>query len=94
MERANNMTHAECISQKLKSGRIFFSPESVIWIKRKNVYCSLVEYKLSQDKNQGNLKRAAHIQKIKNPFQISMAQLNIHLEVCEERNNYFWKNGA
>jgi hypothetical protein len=32
------MTHAECISQKLKSGRICFSPKSVIWIKRKQLF--------------------------------------------------------
>jgi hypothetical protein len=60
------MTHAERYSRKLKSGRICFSPESVIWIKCKQIYHSLVEYKLDQNKNQGNLKRAACIHKIKN----------------------------
>jgi hypothetical protein len=65
------MTHVEHISQKLKSGRICFSPKSVIWIKCKQMYRSLVECKLGRNKNRGNLKRAACIQKIKNPFQIS-----------------------
>jgi hypothetical protein len=40
------MTHAEHKCRRLKSGRICFSPESVLWIKREQIYCSLVEYKL------------------------------------------------
>jgi hypothetical protein len=50
------MTHAEHVSQNLKSGRIYFFPQSVIWIKRKQIYCLLMEYELSCNKNQGNLK--------------------------------------
>ena len=67
------MTHAERKCRRLKSGRICFSLESVLWIKREQIYCSLVEYKLGQNKNKGNLKQAARIQKIKNPFWISLA---------------------
>jgi hypothetical protein len=77
----------------LKSGRICFSPESVIWIKQEQIYRSLVEYRLGQVKNRGNLKRAARRQQIQNPFQVSMAELKARLEVCEEQNNYFRKNG-
>ena len=88
------MTHAERICRKLKSGRICFSPESVIWIKREQIYRSLVEYKQGRKKNRGNLKRAARAQKIEKPFQISMAQLMINLEVCKERNDYFRTHGA
>jgi len=73
----------------LKSGRICFSPESVIWIKREQIYHSL-----AKKKNRGNLKRAARVQGIKKPFQISLAQLRIHQEVCEERNDYFRQHGA
>ncbi len=39
------------------------------------------------------MKRAARRQQIQNPFQISMAELKARLEVCEEQNNYFRKNG-
>jgi hypothetical protein len=53
-----------------------------------------MEYKLGCNKNRGSLKQAACIQKIKHPFRISMAQLQIHLEVCEEPNNYFQKHWA
>jgi hypothetical protein len=85
------MTHAKPVCQKLKLGRICSSPKAVIWIECKQIYCLLREYKLGRNKNWGNLKQAACIQKIKHPIQISMAQLKIHLEVCEERNNFFTK---
>ncbi len=39
------------------------------------------------------MKRAARRQQIQKPFQISMAELKARLEVCEEQNNYFRKNG-
>ncbi len=83
------MTHAERKCRWLKSGRICFSLESILWIKREQIYRSLIEYKLGQNKNRGNLKQATHIQKIKHPFQISLAQLKIHLEVCKKRIDYF-----
>jgi len=37
-EGGQYMTHAERNCRKLKSGRICFSPESVIWIKREQIY--------------------------------------------------------
>ncbi len=90
------MKHAAKKCRKLKPGCICFSPESVIWIKRKQIYNSLMEYNLGRkgrNKNRGNLKRAARRQGITNPFQILMAELKTRLKVCKERNNYFRKNG-
>ena len=62
------MTHAERNCRKLKSGRICFSPESVIWIKREQIYRSLVEYKHGRTKNSGNLKMAAWVQGTRSHF--------------------------
>ena len=62
------MKQAEKKCRRLKSGRISFSPESVIWIKREQIYKSLLEYQLGRNKNRGNLKRAARKQGIKEPF--------------------------
>jgi len=86
------MKHAKKC-RRLKSGCICFSPESVIWIKREQIYKSLMEYQLGRNKNRGNLKRAARKQGIKEPFQITMAELKARLEVCDERNNYFREHG-
>ncbi len=87
------MKHAMKKCRKLKSGHISFSPESVIWIKREQIYRSLVEYHLDRNKNRGNLKRAVQRQGIKKPFEISIAELKTRLEVCGERNNYFREHG-
>ena len=56
------MIQAKQHCRRLKSGRICFLLESVIWVKRKQIYCSLVEYKLGRSKNRGNLKQAARNQ--------------------------------
>ena len=87
------MKHAAKKCRKLKNGRICFSPESVIWIKREQIYTLLIQYKLGKNKNRGNLKRIARKNGIKHPFQISMDELKIRLEICNERNNYFRENG-
>ncbi len=88
------MKHVVKNYRRLKSGHICFSPELVIWIKREQIYNLLVEYHLGRNKNKGNLKRAARRQGIKKPFQITLAELKMWLEVCEKRNNYFRKHGA
>ena len=87
------MKHAAKKCRRLKSGQICFSPESVIWIKREQIYKSLMAYHLGRNKNRGNLKRAARKQGIQKPFEISMAELKTRLEICSERNNYFRENG-
>ena len=74
------MKHAKKECRRLKSGHISFSLESVIWIKREQIYKSLLEYQLGRNKNRGNLKRAARKQGIKEPFQITI-------------NNYFREHG-
>ncbi len=53
------MKHAAKTCQKIKSGRICFSPELVVWIMHEQIYISLVLYKQGRRKNRGNLKRAA-----------------------------------
>ncbi len=78
------MKHTKKKCRRLKSGRICFSPKSVMWIKGEQIYKSLVEYHLGWNKNRGSLKRAARKQGIKKPFQISMAGLKTQLEVCKE----------
>ncbi len=87
------MKHAKKKCRRLKLGRISFSPESVIWIKREQIYKSLMEYQRGRNKNRGNLKRAARKQGIKEPFQIARAELKIRLDICMERNNYFREHG-
>ena len=66
------MLHAEHKCQKIRSGRIPFSPEASIWIKRCQVYRLLIRYHQGKIKNKGNLQRTALRCGIQKPFTLSM----------------------
>ena len=48
------MKHAEKKCRKLKNGTIPFSPEANLWIKRCQLYRSLLRYQAGKVKNRGN----------------------------------------
>ena len=50
------MVHAEKKCRRIKSGRIPFSPDSAIWIRRGQVYRSLLRFHAKKIRNRGNLK--------------------------------------
>ena len=58
-EGAQYKRHAEKKCRKIKSGRIPFSPESSVWIRRRQVYYSLLKYKKGKIRNRSNLRRLA-----------------------------------
>jgi hypothetical protein len=62
------MIDAEKKCRKLRNGKIPFSPEASIWIKRCQFYRSLLRYWAGKIKNRGNLKRSARRMKIENAF--------------------------
>ncbi len=53
------MRRAEKICRKIKCCSIAFSPEAAIWIRRVQVYHSILHYHKGKIKNRGNLKCAA-----------------------------------
>ncbi len=53
------MRKAEKICRKIKCCQIPFSPEAAIWIRRVQIYSSILRYHKGKIKNHGNLKRAA-----------------------------------
>ena len=82
-ELGQYMRYAEKKCRKFKSGRIPFSPESVMWIKRKQIYTSLLDYRRGKVKKKGNLLRQARRQQISRPLSLSMREIKVKLEVCE-----------
>ena len=60
-ESKQYMVHAEKKCRRLKSGLIQFSPDSAIWIRRCQVYRSLLRYHAKDIRNRGNLKCAARL---------------------------------
>jgi hypothetical protein len=79
--------------RKIKSGRIPFSPEADLWIRRSQVYQSLLHYHNGHIRNCGNLKRTARCCGIPNCFAITVEEVSLRLKVCTEKCNYFRKHG-
>ena len=87
------MRHAEKICRKIKSCRIPFSPEAAIWIRRVQVYYSLLRYHKGQVKNRGNLKRAARRCNIPNPLSLTIAEICARLKECKKECVFFQEHG-
>ena len=90
---AQLMRHAEKHCRKLKSGRIPFSPEAAMWIKRTLCYRALLRYWAGKIKNRGNLKRQARRCQIQNPFSLSLQSIADRLTQCRARCRYFMIHG-
>ncbi len=69
------MKHAEKVCRKIKCCRILFSPEASIWIRRAQVYYSLLKLHKEKIRNKGNLKQAARRCNIPNPLGLMIAKI-------------------
>ncbi len=87
------MKHAEKKCCRLKSRRIPFSPEALLWICQCQVYRSLLRWYARKIQNQGNLKRTVWRCQINTPFQLSVEDIKLRLTICKENCNYFCKHG-
>ncbi|KAL7540166.1 hypothetical protein ACHAWF_006609, partial [Thalassiosira exigua] len=87
------MKNAERRCRKIKNGRIPFSPESSVWIRRCQVYRSLLKFKAGKFQNRGNLKRAARRCKIRGGLALSVKELRRRLKFCKEKCDYFRQHG-
>ena len=94
-EAKDYMLHAEKKCRKLRCGKIPFSPEASLWIKRTQFYRSLLRFKSGKGKrgNRGNLKRTARRCQIPFPFQLSTSEIAARLKECREKCNYFKVHG-
>ena len=94
IEKKQYMAHAEKKCRLIKSARIPFSPESAIWIRRRQVYQSLLKFKKGKIRNKANLKRTARRCGIQNALRLSRKEIRMRLEICEEKCSYFLKHGS
>ncbi len=83
------MRQAEKVCRKLKCCRIPFLPEAAIWIRRVQVYYSILKYRKGKIKNRGNLKRAARRCNIPNPFQMSIREITQRLDACKQECTFY-----
>ncbi|KAL7524818.1 hypothetical protein ACHAXR_000726, partial [Thalassiosira sp. AJA248-18] len=92
-ETCQYMRHAEKKCRRIKSGRIPFSPDSVVWIRRGQVYRSLLRYHAGKIRNRGNLRRSARRCGIANPLGLSIKEIHERLKLCKEKCKYFRRHG-
>jgi hypothetical protein len=87
------MKHAKKKCQKLKSGRIPFSPEASLWICQSQVFWLLLWWHAGKIRNWGNLQCMAWRCQINEPFQLSVDNIKLRFWICKEKCKYFQKNG-
>ena len=80
-EQGEYMLNTEKKCRKIKSRHIPFSPESSKWIKRAELYRSILRFHAGKIRNKGNLKRAARKCGIKNCLYISLSEMTAKLKV-------------
>jgi hypothetical protein len=74
-------------------GRIPFSDKSAMWIRRRQVYHSLLKFHRGKIHNRANLKRAARRCGINRALQLSVRSIQKRLKECEKQCEYFTRHG-
>ncbi len=87
------MRNAEGKCWQIKSGRIPFSPEAALLLKRTQVYQSLLKYQDGRIKNRGNLKQAAWRCGIEDTISISQGEIKACLRTCIKKCEHYWMHG-
>lgn len=87
------MKNSEKKYRKIKSGRIPFSPEAAKWIRRVQVYKSLLKFVQSGRGNRGNLRRTAYRAGISSPFQLTETDIKARIEVGKRHCEYYRRHG-
>ena len=93
VEGAEYMRAAEKRCRKIRAGRIPFSPTTAKWIRRLQIYRSLLQYRAGRIKNRGNLERSAWRMGIVNPLHISEEELQARLRICLRKTESLKKSG-
>jgi hypothetical protein len=89
-EKAQYMRGAKKRSHQIKSGRIPFSDKSAVWIRRRQVYHSILRYYDGKIYNRrANLKQAARRRGIHNALRTPIKEIWERLKVCEEKCDYY-----
>ena len=93
VEATQYMANAEAKCRKIKSGRIPFSPESSLWIRRCQLYRSILRFHAGKIKNKANLKRTARRCKVSNPLRMSLNTIHSRLREAKGKCKYFQRHG-
>jgi hypothetical protein len=81
-ELGQYMRHAEKKCRKIKSRRIPFLPEASQWIRRTQLYRSLLKFHAGRIRNRGNLKQMARRSNILDAMSLSTCKIEMRLKTC------------
>jgi hypothetical protein len=87
------MKHAKKVCKKIKCCWIPYSLEASIWIRRAQLYYSLIKLHKGKIRNKGNLKRAARRCNISNPLGLSIAEILLQVEECKHECQFYQEHG-
>ena len=87
------MRRAKKICRKIKCCRIPFSPEAAIWVRRVQVYSSILRYHKGKNKNPGNLKCAARLCNIVNTLTTPIKEIVSRLKACKKECVFYHEHG-
>jgi hypothetical protein len=87
------MCHAEKKCTQIKLVRIPFLPETSLWIRRTQVYWSLLKYHAGRIRNRGNLKWMARRCIIPDAMGLTIRKIKMPLKMCITQCDYFRKHG-
>jgi hypothetical protein len=88
------MWHVEKICQKIKCCQIPLSPELALWIRRVQVYQSLLRFHKGRIKNKGNLKQATRQCNIPHMFSMSIQEIALRLKECKRECTFYQEHGV
>jgi hypothetical protein len=86
------MLNTEKKCHRIKPGRIPFLPEAALWIRRTQVYRSLLRFHNRHIQNRVNLKEPLRQCGIEHCFNLKVEEILLRLQVCIQKCNYFRKN--
>jgi hypothetical protein len=92
-EKKQYMAHSEKKCSRIKPGRISFSPDSAVWIRRRQVYHSILRFHEGKIRNPGNLKQKARRCGIHRALRMSVLEVREWLKICEEKCDYYTRHG-
>ena len=92
-EETQHQRHAEKKCRRIKSGRIPFSPESAVWIRRRQVYVSALRFHAGMIHNRANLKRKGRRCGVAGVLRLPLSVLRERLKEARARCTYFAKHG-
>ena len=77
----------------MRKGKILFSPEASVWIKRLQSWWSLLQFQVRKARNIGNLKQAAGRSNIVNAFQLTPEEIETRMREYKEQCKHFEIHG-